>query len=501
MLDAAQHSTILVLFKGGHSRQEICRLTGHARATVRKSLSIRTSPSQGGLAKSPSIRVRNKKMDKFRDFTKHQLDTRRISGVEMLDSLRHRGFDGSLASVQRFIRKYKKDKLKTRLEIAVPCGTSLLTDGHFWILRLMQGGISSIDLRVQLAGLLTDDDAAIIAEKAHEGSLSVRNRALTVAAHLKGFSLRSIAQFLLIDRVSAREYVKRFQDGGVKNLFNQARKLVKKEADPFYTDAVFKLLHSPPQSHGYNRTSWRMQDLKDTLTKNGVQIATANIRHIIHNAGFRFRKAKKVLTSNDPEYRNKLIAITQILQNLKLGEMKTVPAYQTAKGSLIATAALELSENQITHFYSEKKNTAEMIKLLDILLTKYAGQTCIYFSWDAASWHASKELYNRVEEVNSTEYRTIHQTPAVKLAPLPSCAQFLNVIESVFSGMARAIIHNSNYQSANECMAAIDRHFSERNQHFKDHPMRAGDKIWGKEVVHASFAESNNCKDPRFSNG
>ena len=158
---------------------------------------------------------------------------------------------GALGKGLEDIFKEIEEKLneQTRLEIAVPCGTSLLTDGHFWILRLMQGEISSIDLCVQLGGLLTDDDAAIIAEKAHEGSLSVRNRALTVAAHLKGFSLRSIAQFLLIDRASVREYVKRFQDGGVKDLFNQARKLVKKEAAPFYTNAVFNLLPSPPQSY------------------------------------------------------------------------------------------------------------------------------------------------------------------------------------------------------------------------------------------------------------
>jgi hypothetical protein len=37
--------------------------------------------------------------------------------------------------------------------------------------------------------------------------------------------------------------------------------------------------------------------------------------------------------------------------------------------------------------------------------------------------------------------------PAVALAPLPAGAQFLNVIESVFSGMARAILANSNYGS------------------------------------------------------
>jgi hypothetical protein len=50
-------------------------------------------------------------------------------------------------------------------------------------------------------------------------------------------------------------------------------------------------------------------------------------------------------------------------------------------------------------------------------------------------------------------------------------------------------------------MMAIDRYFSERNQHFRDCPMRAGDKIWGKEIVPALFTEANNCKDPRWSKG
>lgn len=178
------------------------------------------------------------------------------------------------------------------------------------------------------------------------------------------------------------------------------------------------------------------------------------------------------------------------------GHARTIPQMQKSKGSLILTGALELSTNQITHFYSEKKNTDEMIKLMEVLLKEYKYYDCIYLSWDVASWHISKKLYNKVEEINNLEYRKIHNNPIVKLAPLPSCAQFLNVIESVFSGMARAIIHNSDYQSVAECMDAIDRYFNERNQYFRENPKRAGNKIWGNELVEAKFSESNNCKDP-----
>ena len=70
-----------------------------------------------------------------------------------------------------------------------------------------------------------------------------------------------------------------------------------------------------------------------------------------------------------------------------------------------------------------------------------------------ASWHISKRLYEHIEEHNIA---VIAGGPIVETAPLPSGAQFLNVIESVFSGMARAIIHNSDYQTLDEAKGAIN---------------------------------------------
>jgi len=248
------------------------------------------------------------------------------------------------------------------------------------------------------------------------------------------------------------------------------------------------------------------------------------IGKIIKKAGYRWKKAKIVLTSNDPEYKQKLEHIKEILISLskderffscdefgpfavkmmsgrKLvapGEYTQVPQFQKSKGSLILTAALELSTNHVTHFYSEKKNTGEMIHLLDVLLKEYQGCTRIYLSWDAASWHISKTLNARVDEVNDQSFRQQHKTPEVVMAPLPASAQFLNVIESVFSGLARSIIHNSNYGSVDDAQAAIDRYFKERNKHFQNHPKVAGRKIWGSERVPSQFDETKNCKDVKF---
>jgi transposase len=289
------------------------------------------------------------------------------------------------------------------------------------------------------------------------------------------------------------------------------------------SDQLISLLHEPPLLHNINRTSWSLETLSQAYEdRYGEYLSRSSASEYIRSKGYSFKKAKVVLTSPDPDYRRKLGSIKNILSKLTANEkffsidefgpvsikirggrsyvknnaLNTVPQFQISKGSLICTAALELSTNQVTHFYSEKKNTGEMIKLLEILLNQYKTEDRIYFSWDAASWHASKQLNAKVEEVNLREYRIAHNTPLVELAPLPASAQFLNIIESVFSGMARAVIHNSNYQTVEACKTAIDRYFTERNQAFIDNPKRAGKKIWGEELVKPIFKDSNTCKNP-----
>ena len=68
--------------------------------------------------------------------------------------------------------------------------------------------------------------------------------------------------------------------------------------------------------------------------------------------------------------------------------------------------------------------------------------------------------------------------PIIEVVPLPTSSQFLNVIEGVFSGIMRAVVHNSDYQSKEEMKAAMSRHLWERNLFFKEKPKRVGKKIW-----------------------
>lgn len=361
--------------------------------------------------------------------------------------------------------------------------------------------------------------------KAPATAQKIVRRARIVWLAAQGRDNEEISGELETSHVTVGLWRRRFVEFGLAGLEESPRpgRTRKVTIEPV-SKAIFALLHSPPSQHNINRTSWRLADIRQCLLAQGITVSRSSISRIVRAAGYTWNKATEVLTSNDPEYQEKLERIKSVLSTLgendrfcsideygpfavKMrggmrlvgpGEHPHVPQFQKSKGSLIVTAALELSQNQVTHFYSKAKNTGEMVRLLEVLLEKYKGCDRLYLSWDAASWHASETLYEKVESVNAPDLWCTTHAPHVELIPLPSSAQYLNVIESVFSGMAKAIIHNSDYQSVEEAMAAIDRHFLERNDYFEKNPKRAGNKIWGQELVVCEFSESNNCKDPKW---
>ena len=243
-----------------------------------------------------------------------------------------------------------------------------------------------------------------------------------------GMTVAAAARRYHISTKTVNKWVERFLSDDVDGLRDRSSR--PNSAKP--TDGeelkkqLFTVLHAPPSDYGFNRTTWKLNDLHQVLEKSGTRIGKHAMRKVIRDAGYRWLKARKVLTSNDPDYRDKVDRIHRILSGLqetegffsidefgpfavkqrqgkKLvapGEVFTVPQWQKSKGSLIVTAALELFTNQITHFYSEKKNSEEMVKLLNLLLQNHRHLDRIYLSWDAAPWHESNKLFEKIESNN-----------------------------------------------------------------------------------------------------
>lgn len=239
---------------------------------------------------------------------------------------------------------------------------------------------------------------------------------MAVIARARGISAREVGAFVDVCPRTVRKRCTVHAAGGASALYSRRPRANRRVADETLKDAIFALLHEPPSLHGINRTSWIMPELSRVLAFKGHPAGLHTIRAIVKAAGYRWRKARVVLTSQDPDYVMKLEAVQAILSGLSADEAffsidefgpfsirmrqgvmleepgphRVVPQHQRSKGSLIMTAALELSANQITHFYSRKKNTEEMIRL-NLSRMPGSGHACPAPStrWNSASGHAS----------------------------------------------------------------------------------------------------------------
>ena len=111
-----------------------------------------------------------------------------------------------------------------------------------------------------------------------------------------------------------------FEADGQAALFARKTNSTRKFDNEALKQAVFGVLHEPPSNYGINRTTWIMPDLARVLRETGRPACPQVIRKITKAAGYRWRKARIVLTSADPDYTEKLDHIRSILSMLRPDE-------------------------------------------------------------------------------------------------------------------------------------------------------------------------------------
>jgi transposase len=139
---------------------------------------------------------------------------------------------------------------------------------------------------------------------------------MAILAHLRGISDHTIATALGMSRLTIRRCRRIYESGGVNELFTRKATPRPKINDEGLKASIFALLHGPPADHGINRTTWTMADIRAVLAKQGRPACAGVVRAITKAAGYKWRKARRVLTSNDSQYAEKLAHIRLILSRL-----------------------------------------------------------------------------------------------------------------------------------------------------------------------------------------
>jgi transposase len=161
---------------------------------------------------------------------------------------------------------------------------------------------------------------------------------------------------------------------------------------------ILEIFHAKPGAYGINRSNWTRQSIKRAYEQEyNEPIGEAVIRLRLRRLGYTLRKARKVLTSPDPNSRDKVDLLLSTLRNLKPGELlffvdelgplrvkkygghalvrkKDVLIYQQEqkhRGVIMMSGALSATTNQVTWIYGRAKDTAAMIDLMELLYNQF----------------------------------------------------------------------------------------------------------------------------------
>ena len=442
-------------------------------------------------------------LDPYKPAIAQEVALSQCSAQIVFRSLVEDGYTGGLTIVKDFVH-----------QLRIPTGKRLSSLPAHWMMKLLQGKISPRDLVANSGGKLSLADAETLVERICEGRLRDRNRAMTVLANMRGISIPVIVRVLMVNAGTVRKNICTYQKNGVTGLFAPRKSSAIRDEQPDgqrraatrdqKARRILEIVHAKPSAYGINRSNWNRPSIARAYEQeHNERISVSSVGELLGQSGYSIRKARKVLTSPDPDYREKVELLLNTLQNLKPGELfffvdemgplrvkkyggralvrknevLTYPQVQAHRGVIMMSGALSATSNQVTWVYGRAKDTAAMIDLLEVLYNQYFSASKLYVTWDAVSWHKSAMLVEWLDAFNSTTKRT-NEGPLIELVPLPTSSQFLDVIEAVFSGMKRAVVHHSDYRDAPEMKTAISRHFTERNAHFRENPRRAGKQIW-----------------------
>ena len=103
---------------------------------------------------------------------------------------------------------------------------------------------------------------------------------------MEGQGAQSVAVDFQVDVKTVFKWVRRFRQEGLDGLRDRSsrpHKIIRRHVQPGKElhDAIFSLLHKPPTSCGFNRTTWRLSDLQIALRTKGVSASRTSISVVI----------------------------------------------------------------------------------------------------------------------------------------------------------------------------------------------------------------------------
>ena len=118
------------------------------------------------------------------------------------------------------------------------------------MIALTHGNLESDEIVRTTDGEVTREDIGTMLTSICESSLKYRTRAAAVLSYHRGIRVSHIAHFFGVSHAAVDSWIWRFAQQGCQSLVNAFSSQYRKIEDKEYEDAVFRILHSPPSTHG-----------------------------------------------------------------------------------------------------------------------------------------------------------------------------------------------------------------------------------------------------------
>ena len=300
------------------------------------------------------------------------------------------------------------------------------------------------------------------------------DRVKAVIALSKGWSAAQIAEILLFDEKTSRQYFARYQQGGLQALLNDN-----------YSGAEPKLdEHQMSELEGYLEEHI-LPDAKSVIAhidkQYRVRYSVSGVTDLLHRLGFSYKKPTHVPGKQDPEKQQAFVEDYAQLQASK-GENdpiyfadathpqhNSVPSYGWIKTGqekelkancgrqrLNINGAINIETLEPTTGFYDTINADSAIDLFSKIEAKHPAAKTIYIIVDNARYYRSRLLKEALE------------TTKIVLIFLPPYSPNLNLIERYWKFFKKTVMNNRYYETFEEFKQACRNFFRKRKKYLPE---------------------------------
>ena len=128
-------------------------------------------------------------------------------------------------------------------------------------------------------------------------------RARGVLMFAEGKRYSYICEALGVSKEGLRLWLRSYEKGGIAGLVDQPRPGRTRVKCKEIEVAVEEIIHRPPTDFGFDRSTWSVEAMVEYIfTSRCLQVGVQTVRDVLHEMGYRWRRAKHSVTSPDPDY-------------------------------------------------------------------------------------------------------------------------------------------------------------------------------------------------------